>query len=290
MTATQVFRSNALEVVVLPESGARVHSIVAFGHPVTHTPTDVGQHRHAPFHWGGYHMVPWCNRLVPGPVEVLGRTVDLPPNFADGTAIHGLHVLTEWHADGDAGTLVARHHADDRWPWAYTAAVTYRVEGPAFTVAYEVRNDDAAPMPAGAGFHPWFRVPSRMRIPSATVFTDNTATPAEPEPVRGPYDLREPAAIQPGVDACWPGLERPAIEVWWDELGVRLDYSARRPDGAPVIAVAAHIADVGAAAIELQTHAPQGIRRLLGREPWPLDVVAPGRSLQLELTLTFARF
>src|SRR5690606_33929591 len=98
-------------------------------------------------------------------------------------------------------------------------------------------NDHDEPMLGGLGFHPWFRVPSRMRIPSPTVFTDNTDTPPRPEPVSGPYDLREPAAIQPDVDACWPDLETPTIEMWWDELGIAVEYSGTRRDGGPVLAV-----------------------------------------------------
>src|SRR5690606_20035183 len=125
-TLTRELRSDELEVVVLPYYGARVHSIRAFGELVTHTPSDHDQHLGSPFNWGGYHMVPWCNRLPPAPVDVIGRTVDLTPNFADGTAIHGFHVTSKWREDD--GTFIEERSGDRHWPWTYVAGVTYRVE------------------------------------------------------------------------------------------------------------------------------------------------------------------
>jgi hypothetical protein len=54
-----------------------------------------------PFFWGAYVMAPWCNRVVPEPIEVGGRTVALGPNFRDGTAIHGQVYASPWTVDGD---------------------------------------------------------------------------------------------------------------------------------------------------------------------------------------------
>ena len=96
-----------LELVVLPELGARLHRLRVFGHDLLRTPDDADQHRVEPFWWGGYVMAPWCNRLEAVPVEVAGRTVALASNFPDGTAIHGQVYRQPWRLDAEAIELVA---------------------------------------------------------------------------------------------------------------------------------------------------------------------------------------
>ena len=83
------FASSDLEVVVLPALGGRLHRLRYRGHDLLRTPPNIDEHRRDPFFYGAYVMAPWCNRLAPGQLEVAGRTVDLPINFSDGSAIHG---------------------------------------------------------------------------------------------------------------------------------------------------------------------------------------------------------
>jgi galactose mutarotase-like enzyme len=279
--------SDELEVVVLPWVGARMHSITAFGERLTHTPDDLHEHELAPYHWGGYHMVPWCNRITPGMYDVAGQELEMHANFDDGTAIHGFHIDTPWEPAGH-GTFAAEGGGRDGWPWPYAVTVTYAVAGPTLNVGYLLTNLSDSPMPGGIGFHPWFRVPSRIRIPARSVFPDNTSTAAVPDDVSGTFDLRRPAPLAPGIDACWAELNPPVMTMWWDALGIAVDYSGRRADGGPVLAVAANLPEIGGAAVELQTHAPAGLRRLLDGEPYPLDLLAPGAALQLRLDLTFS--
>ena len=53
--------------------------------------------------------------------------------------------------------------------------------------------------------------------------------------------------------------------------------------------VAASPAQLDAIAMEPETHAPQGLRRLLAGEPGGLTWVDPGRSLDLRIELAFRR-
>ncbi len=278
--------SDQLDVVVLPEFGARVHSITAFGHALTRTPPTPEAHRRDPFFYGGYHMLPWCNRIEPGPYEVLDRTLTVPANFPDGTAIHGLHAATPWETVGDGTFRCVGGEAGSGWPWTYTATVSFSVDGPTLTIAYALTNTSTAPMPAGIGFHPWFRVPSTVVVPSGSVFADNTlAAPPLPGPVAPPLDLQQPAPLADGVDASWVDLTEPVVRVAWPDLGIGL---AMRADDLRVVAVAAKPPDIDdAIAVELQTHAAAGIRRLVNHEPYALHALAPGATLPLELTLTF---
>ncbi len=56
-----------LEAVLLPEAGARLHRLRAFGHDLLRTPSDPVDHLRDPIVWGGYLMAPWCNRLAREP-------------------------------------------------------------------------------------------------------------------------------------------------------------------------------------------------------------------------------
>jgi hypothetical protein len=47
--------------------------------------------------------------------------------------------------------------------------------------------------------------------------------------------------------------------------------------------------DPEATAVEVQSHAPDGLRRLLNGEPGALDLLPPGAELAIEMTITVSR-
>ena len=49
-----------------------------------------------------------------------------------------------------------------------------------------------------------------------------------------------------------------------------------------------YAAERGAIATEPQTHAPQGLRRLLSGEPGALTLIAPGEAIELPITFEFS--
>jgi hypothetical protein len=53
--------------------------------------------------------------------------------------------------------------------------------------------------------------------------------------------------------------------------------------------VAASPGEIDAVAVEPETHAPQGLRRLLRGEPDALTMLAPGERLELVMELAFKR-
>jgi galactose mutarotase-like enzyme len=53
--------------------------------------------------------------------------------------------------------------------------------------------------------------------------------------------------------------------------------------------VAAYAPERGAIAAEPQTHAPEGLRRLANREPGALTMINPGDSLELPISIAFAK-
>jgi aldose 1-epimerase len=271
-------------VTVLPAIGARVHGIAAFGSARMRTPDDPAEHRRDPFFWGGYHMAPWCNRLAPGPVRVGARTVDLATNFPDGTAIHGQVYAAPWEVRGD-GEFGTSGSGAGGWPWPYEATLRVAVSGAEVTLAYALTNTADDPMPAGLGWHPWFRPPAQARFVARSVFPSNLDTPTRPEPVSGQFDRGEGGPLPDGIDACWTDLPDPAVHLGWPD-GVGMTMRGDRPDA---VVVAANPVERGAAAVEIQTHAPDGLRRLLGAEPYGLELLDPGATLALTLTLSFRR-
>ncbi len=162
-----VLRSDVLEVVLLPELGARIHRIRAFGEDLLRTPADRAAHRDEPFFWGAYHMAPWCNRAAAGPSTIAGRTVRLDANFADGSAIHGLVSSSPWEERDDGSLAIRIGGHEGGWPWQHEVSLAPAVDAETLTLDYRVRNLSDAPMPAGIGFHPWFRRPVELRLPAA---------------------------------------------------------------------------------------------------------------------------
>jgi aldose 1-epimerase len=276
-----------LEVEVLPEAGARLHRVRAFGHDVMRTPDDPAKHFDDPFYWGGYHMLPWTNRIAPGPTRVGARTLDLCPNFKDGTAIHGLHYITPWEVQGE-GRYSAQGDADSSgWPWPYSVGVDVLAEGLSLRLVHRVTNESDDPMPAGAGIHPWFLEPVELRIRARLQIASNNDPAAPHQPVTAELDMSTFRPLPEEADAAWANVDQPAFELRWPELGIVGAMRTRQLDAYVVAAKPPGAVD--AIAVEPQTHAPWGLRRMLDSEPGGLTMLAPGASLTLESTLTFSR-
>lgn len=280
-----VLRSETLEASFLPELGARIHRLRAFGHDLLRTPDDLAAHRADPFFWGAYPMAPWCNRASVRRTTVAGRTVELQPNFPDGTAIHGLASAVPWERAGD-GSFELVHRADDAWPWTFSVRLVALLRDADLTLRWTLANLDDAPMPAGLGLHPWFRRPVELRMLASAVYASNVSSTAEPQPVEGATDLRSLATPAGGLDGTWTALEEPAIELAWPPLGVRGSLEARSSAGRTLVALATP-ADVEAIALEPQTHGPNPLRRLAAGEPDAPVLLDPGSELELELRLQF---
>jgi aldose 1-epimerase len=281
-----VLENDALEVVMLPEHGARLHRIRAFGVDLLRTPDDPASHGSEPFFWGAYVMAPWCNRARPGPMEVAGRTVDLAPNFPDGSAIHGQVYGSRWTAADDGWLTVSG--GGDGWPWRYQVRLRPTLVGSTLELLCELTNRSDDPMPAGLGLHPWFRQPLEVRVPAETVYSRNTDSPDRPQAVDGTaFDLRT-TSMPPGeLDATWSSLTPPSVRLRWPDVAIEaeLEIATR---AAACLAVATPT-DPDATAVEPQTHGPDGLRRLINGEPDALTMLAPGGTLGLALRLRVQR-
>ncbi len=279
-----------IEVEILPAAGARLHRLRVHGHDLLRTPADLARHIEDPYFWGCYPMAPWCNRLPSGPAVAAGRAIDLPPTFPDGTAIHGQVSRREWAVvaalpDGATFRIEA---GGDGWPWRYVVEEEIRIDGGRLRLVLRVTNESDEAMPAGLGFHPWFRRPVRVAIAAAAVHPSNLATVARPVPVAGRLDRRRLEELPDGLDAAWADLADPPVVLDWPDAGIRAELAVAAPAGGRPFIVAASPAGVDGVAVEPETHAPDGLRRLARGEPGGLVLVAPGAALELAATLAFA--
>jgi aldose 1-epimerase len=273
-----------VSVEIIPAIGARIHRLVAFGHDLLRTPPSVAAHRREPFFWGGYLMAPWCNRAPAGRVPVGGRVLVLEANFPDGTAIHGLVHDRPWAPDGEAGWRI--DVPTGRWPWRFAARFRCSVDARRVLIELAVENHDDVAMPAGIGWHPWFRAPIEVTIPAAAVYESNVASSPAPVGVAGEFDRRTGGHLPVGVDATWTDLETQDVVLHWPHLGMRA--SVRLSDSVGFV-VAAAPPDLAAVAVEPQTHGPDGIRRLIEHEPGAPTWIEPGAALTARIELTFSQ-
>lgn len=282
MTAAVRLANGPIEVEVLPAVGARLHRLRAFGHDLLRTPADPALHRSDPFLWGAYHMAPWCNRIAAAPTAIGAALVNLPPNFSDGTAIHGQVYGRPWR-DLDSGSFAIDAGGDD-WPWRYSVTVRVEMAGTTLTVEQSLINTSPTDMPAGLGIHPWFRRPLELAIHADEVIPSNSDVDATEQAVRGRFDLRRRAAPANGLDATWRAARQPAVELRWPALNVA---ATLRTTTSPTYIVAATPAGLDAVAVEPQTHAPGGLRRLLDGRPGAMTMLSPGGTLTLSTQLAF---
>jgi aldose 1-epimerase len=277
--------SDEMQVELLPDHGARLHRLRAFGFDLLRTPPNADQHASDPFFWGAYVMAPWCNRARPGPTTIAGRTVDLAPNFPDGSAIHGQVYGRRWEA-GDDGWL-SMGGGSDGWPWPYEVRLRPSLERSTLSLNLALTNRSDELMPAGLGLHPWFVRPLEVTLPASKVYRANTDSPPEPEPVDGTsLDLRSGKAPPGDTDATWTALQEPSVHLRWP--GARLEADMRIHAAAACVAAAAP-AEPDATPVEPQTHGPDGLRRLMNGEPDAMALLAPGEELSLGIQLEVRR-
>ena len=273
-----------IEVEVLPDVGARIHRLRVDGQDLLRTPADPRRHLDDPYFWGSYPMAPWCNRVAAGRTTVAGRELDLPVTFPDGTAIHGQVSRAAWTHDGEGSFRIRA--GGDGWPWPYEVGQSVSVHADSVTLDVRLTNLAEDPMPAGVGIHPWFRRPVRVAIGARAVHPSNLSPTPEPEPVAGPFDRRRLAELPDGLDAVWTDLTAPPVVLEWPAAGLEATV---RVSSSVAYVVAASPAEIDAVAVEPQTHAPAGIRRLVRGEPGGLTILDPGASLRMTVEFWFTR-
>ena len=112
-----------------------------------------------------YLLIPWSNRISLGQFAWEGRTHRLATDWPDGTAIHGLVKEAPWRIEQRSPVSALLKFSSGElgapYPWPFSASVLYRIDGSSvatrITLTHEVGGSIPGTMPAGLGFHPFWK-------------------------------------------------------------------------------------------------------------------------------------
>ncbi len=285
--------SAGLRLEALPEAGASIVTLAArMGDawvPILRpTPPEAIATRDSSA-MASFVLAPYSNRIRDARFEFRGRTYQLRPTTADGHAIHGDVRKRPWHvvAHGPrrlAFAIDSRGFADANFPFTFTARLDLVLGDDALTASLALRNVDGEPMPAGIGFHPYFRrwllepeEATALRMSAPRVFGGLIPSSA-PLPVGPEADF---GATRPlpsgGFDHCFAGWDgRATIE--WPASRLRAEIEASptldhvilyTPEGRPFFA------------LEPVSNANDGFNLLARGVPDSgVRVLEPGQTLQ----------
>lgn len=185
-------------------------------------------------------LAPYSNRLRDARFAFAGRAYQLRPNTADGHVIHGDVRKRPWRVVSTelaraSFAFDSREFADINFPFPFTVDLTYALGGDCLETEVELRNTGGAPMPAGIGFHPYFRrtlVDAREEVE-----IEASVGGAYPEliPTTGPRPLephedfsRSRPIGDTDLDTCFAGWDGRA-RITWPGTGVRAEIDADVP-------------------------------------------------------------
>lgn len=260
MSSTTTERAS---IEVDPADGGRLASLRVDGRELLGSSTPAPGIPAAIFS-GSFVMAPWVGRLAGGRFSFEGRAYQVPVN-ANGAAIHGLAFDRAWERDGDDLVL----ELDARWPFGGVVRQSFDLRDDGLIVTATIGND-ARRMPAILGFHPWFaRAADGDALvhdvaPGPRYVTDTDGIPTG--------ELDRSGGGRPWDDS-FLGMTRPPVLRWGDlELTIGVTGShwivcETMPGG---VCVEPLTGPVG------------------GLATGEAAVVAPGRPLSLELSLTWS--
>ena len=227
--------------------------------------------------WGSYPMLPWVNRIGGGVARFAGSTINVPVNWPDGTAIHGLAYEQPWdvHSAGPTQATLAVEVALDR----YHVRATQQFVLDADALDLEIELENLAPwlVPAGIGIHPWF-VAAPVRVPADLIWPGDGPMPdGLPRPVEAGEDLRQPV-IAPPMDRCFTGLTGSSADIGDLTLTWR----------GPITQVVVYSGEPGYVCVEPQTMANDGIRLAdEGVDGTGVIALEPGATITVGYHLTW---
>lgn len=227
--------------------------------------------------WGSFPLLPWSNRIPGGRFSFEGQAYEVPVNWEDGTAIHGLTAWTAWTVE-EVTTSAASLSIDvDVAPWRVRGEQRFALRPDGLDHTLAVVNVGDGPVPVGLGIHPWFRA-RELRVRAGLVWPAEGSLPVgEPRPVTPEEDLRARRVPAP-LDACFTGLRGSAAEVG----DVRLAWEG------PVTQVVVYSEEPGWLCVEPVTMANDGFGlRERGTPGHGVVVAAPGHRVEVTYHLTW---
>jgi aldose 1-epimerase len=258
-----------------PEDGAGVTAL-RVGERDVLVPVPEGAPLGGPF--GAFWMIPWANRLDAGRLG----PYRLPVNrAADDTAIHGLSRDRPWQVAAQAPDRALLTQQVDAAPYRYEARLAVTLDGAGLTLDLTVTNRGAAPMPFGAGWHPWFVRPAGTRLSFRATHRcthDARCLPVSAEASDG-LDGGEEAFL--GLDTHFAGWDG-AARIAWPGLALAMRATGARASNLQVFAPLARTV----LCVEPSSHLPDVANRPEMAALGPMRLLVPGESLAGRISLT----
>lgn len=262
------------EAAIAPGDGGGLHALRFAGRDLL-VPVPQGERLGGP--WGAFWMIPWANRLDGGRIGPHRMPVNRPQ---DGTAIHGLSRDRPWHVAALAPDAAVLAQDVAAGPYRYATRLETRLAQASLALDLTVVNTGAAPMPFGAGWHPWFVRPPGTRL----------AFRATHRCTHDPRNLPIAAALTRGLDgdeeaflgldthfAGWDGAARIA----WPGLVLHLSASGALAANLQVYAPA----EPAVLCVEPSSHLPDAPNRPDLADLGPMAPLAPGQALTGRIVL-----
>lgn len=238
-------------------------------------PAPEGARLGGPF--GAFWMIPWANRLDGGRLGAHRLPVNRPQ---DGTAIHGLSRDRPWRVADLADDRALLDQEVTAAPYRYRARLAMTAGADGFMLDLTVANAGEAPLPFGAGWHPWFARPPGTRLAFRATHRcthDARCLPVSVAPSEG-LDGGEEAFL--GLDthfAGWDGLAR----IEWPGLTLTM---AAQGDLATNLQVYAP-RDQAVLCVEPSSHLPDVVNRADLAPLGPMRVLQAGEALSGRIRL-----
>jgi aldose 1-epimerase len=186
--------------------------------------------RRDPLAMGSFPLLPFCNRIRQGRASFEGREIRFPPNHPSVDAPHPLHGIgwqrpwTVVEANAGDASVSLEVEATEAWPWRFSATQHMALNEQRLEVSMTLTNEDAAPMPAGIGHHPYFPHTPGTRLKTATASmwqADAQVMPTRLEVTQAVGQLRAGVLVSElDLDNNFVGWEHDALIEWAaDDLG-----------------------------------------------------------------------
>ncbi len=241
-------------------------------------------------------MLPWANRIRGGLLRFNGEAWQLKTSPDDGTARHGDVRKRPWDVVESSETRIqmmldSKSFDDFNFPFAFTATMTYELDGADFIWQVDLASQDERPFPAGFGFHPYFQRSGesmpQLQVPCSHYYKLTDAMPdAAAEPVPAALDFQQPRGVAEDMtlDDLFTKRDlgkpiRLIYKDWATEIHMKADPLFQH--------IILFKAPDGSIAVEPQTNANDGFNlRENGIEGSGVFVVQPGETVSGTVRLT----
>jgi aldose 1-epimerase len=262
-------KRDSLEAILAPGVGGAIAGFRAHGRALFRCDAQRGGDARA---MGEFPLGPYVNRIAHGAFRWRNEAHTLPRNFGDHPhPLHGVGWTRAWDYEvlsEHAARMTLACDADAHWPWAIRMTRDIALAADALEVSFALRNEDARPMPASLGLHPYFPAAgATLRLNAAAqLMTTSDGVPTDSARTPVMDDLAAGADVSAlALDHCLEGWDGVA-EIRWPAHALRIE--------APSACVQVY-APAGADffCVEPMTAPPDAVNRGASAE------LAPGESL-----------